>query len=62
MLLNEFSPDYFKPQTDEQQGLLRRFLQIRHLYGEPSRILVLRGLARTRPFTKSIYPPNWKIM
>jgi hypothetical protein len=60
MPMNEFSEGNFKPRTDEQQHLLERFLRLRNERGEPSRFRILRRLARTRHFTKSIYPPDWR--
>lgn len=61
MLMNEFCTEYFLPKNDEQQMLMNEYKKLRALFGEPSRIKILRSLVRTRPHTKSIYPPNWKI-
>lgn len=60
MLMNEFCSEYFLPKTDEQQSLMNRYKKIRITTGEPSRFSILRRLARTRPYTRSIYPPDWK--
>jgi len=62
MLMNEFNQRYFRPQSEEQQSLLDRFLTLRSEYGHPSRIGILRNLAKTRKYTRSIYPPDWKVI
>lgn len=59
--MNEFCSEYFLPRTDEQQTLMDRYRKIRNEYGEPSKMTILRRLARTRPFTRTVYPPNWKV-
>jgi len=61
VLRSEFCQGYFKPTTIEQLNLLERFLAIRIINGEPSKFSILRNLVKTKPFTKSIYPPNWRI-
>lgn len=60
MPMNEFSEGNFKPRTAEQQNLLERFLRLRNDCGQPSRFRIMRRLARTRHFTKTVYPPNWR--
>jgi hypothetical protein len=62
MLLNEFCSGYFRPQSDDEQVRLERFLRLRSQEGEPSRFKILRRLARTRPFTRTIYPPDWRVI
>ena len=47
MLMNEFNQRYFRPQSEEQQSLLDRFLTLRSMYGHPSRFGILRNLAKT---------------
>jgi len=59
--MNEFCSEYFLPRTDEQQSLMHRYRKIRSEFGEPSKMTILRRLARTRPFTRTVYPPDWKI-
>ncbi len=59
--MNEFCSEYFLPRTDEQQTLMDRYRKIRNEYGEPSKMTILRRLARTRPFTRTVYPPNWRV-
>ncbi len=61
MLKSEFCQGYFKPTTKEQVNLFERFLAFRTTNGVPSKYSILRNLVRTRPFTKTIYPPNWQI-
>jgi len=61
MLMNEFRQTSFRPNNDLQISLLERFLEIRHITGQPRRFAILRNLARTRQHTKSIYPPNWRV-
>jgi hypothetical protein len=61
MLMNEFCSEYFLPKTDEQQSLMDRYRKIRTEVGEPSKMTILRRLVRTRPFTRTIYPPNWRV-
>ena len=61
MLRSEFCQGYFKPTTKEQLSLFERFLAFRILNGAPSKFSILRNLARTKPFTKSTYPPNWRV-
>ncbi len=60
MLMNEFCTGYFLPKNEEQESLMNEYKKRRALYGEPSRMQILRHLVRTRPFTKSTYPPDWK--
>jgi hypothetical protein len=59
--MNEFCSEYFLPKTDEQQSLMDRYRKIRTEVGEPSKMTILRRLVRTRPFTRTIYPPNWRV-
>ncbi|MBP7168279.1 MAG: hypothetical protein KBB64_11480 [Bacteroidia bacterium] len=61
MLMNEFCSGYFLPKTTEQQSLMDRYKTIRSQVGEPSKMAILRRLVRTRPFTRTVYPPNWKV-
>jgi hypothetical protein len=61
MLMNEFCTGYFLPKNEEQESLMNEYKRKRALFGEPSRIQILRQLVKTRPFTKSVYPPNWRI-
>ncbi len=61
MLMNEFSEGNFKPRTKEQLSLFEEFIKFRLENGYPSKFTILRNLAKTRHYTKTIYPPNWKI-
>ncbi|CAN5603194.1 hypothetical protein BH11BAC2_BH11BAC2_15180 [soil metagenome] len=61
MLMNEFCPGYFKPQTNAQVSLMERFMEFRTINGAPSRYSILRNLAKTRQHTRSVYPPNWRV-
>ena len=54
-----FYPEYF-PKDEQQLSLLEKFKMFRALVGEPHRIVYLRSLLRTRPFTRTVYPPGWK--
>jgi hypothetical protein len=62
MLLNEFSETYYKQLNDDQKELLRRFQQLRDASGWPPRMKLLRSLAKTRKFTRTVYPPGWRFM
>ena len=61
MLFNEFCQHLFRPQTDEQQILFEQFRQIRSYHGIPHKVTILRHLARTRPHTRTVYPPGWRV-
>ncbi len=62
MVMNDFCQNLFRPSTTEQVSLYELFLRIRRQDGEPSRLKILRNLARTRHMTRTVYPPNWKFM
>ena len=57
----EFNALHFISFSEEQKERLREYFQLRSERGEPSRFQILRRLARTKAFTRSVYPPNWKI-
>lgn len=62
MLKEEFCTGYFIPATAEQEMLMKKYLKIRALIGAPSRMKILRQLVRTRPYTRSVYPPSWRVV
>jgi hypothetical protein len=62
MLLNEFSEEYYRQLDDDQKELLRRFQQLRDAGGWPPKFRFLRSIAKTRKYTRTIYPPGWKFI
>jgi hypothetical protein len=62
MLLNEFSETYFKQLSEQQKELLYRFQKERDANGWPHRYRLLRHLAKTRKYTRSVYPPGWRFI
>lgn len=60
MLLDNFCMGYFKPSSDEQVSLLEDIKTIKSLRGNPNKLQILRAIAKTRKFTKTVYPPDWK--
>jgi hypothetical protein len=60
MLLNEFSQNHFTPTDDRQWNLLEEIKEYRSKFGITKQIQILRSLAKTRPFTRTVYPQNWK--
>ena len=61
MRIQEFNALHFISLSEDQKERLREYLQIREVRGKPSRLQILRGLVRTKAFTRSVYPPNWKV-
>ena len=61
MRIQEFNALHFISLSEDQKERLREYLQIRKVRGKPSRLQILRGLVRTKAFTRSVYPPNWKV-
>jgi hypothetical protein len=61
MRIQEFNALHFISLTEDQKERLREYIQIREVRGEPSRYQILRRLARTKAFTRTVYPPNWKV-
>jgi hypothetical protein len=56
MLLNEFSQNSFIPQDEKQKMLLESIKLVRSIEGLPHRYRILRSLARTRKFTRTVLP------
>jgi hypothetical protein len=50
----------FKPLTDEQISLLEDIKTVKAMQGSPRKVTILRSIAKTRKFTKTVYPPKWK--
>jgi hypothetical protein len=61
MRIQEFNALHFIALSEEQRERLRAYLQLREERGTPSRFQILRRLAKTKAYTRSIYPPNWKV-
>ena len=61
MLFNEFVAGYFRPLDDNQQKLADTIITIRSQEGLPNTLQYQRSLARTRQFTRTVYPPGWKV-
>lgn len=61
MRIQEFNALHFISLTEDQKVRLREYIQIREVRGKPSRFQILRGLVRTKAFTRTVYPPNWKV-
>ena len=61
MRIQEFNALHFISLSEEQKVRLKEYLQVREVRGKPSRFQILRGLVRTKAFTRSVYPPNWKV-
>ncbi len=59
MLYSEFRQSLFKPFTLEQIKLLNDFILQREQFGMPHRFRFLRNLAKTRKYTRTVYPPGW---
>ncbi len=53
-----FYTDYF-PKNENQLTLLENFKKLRAVFGQPNQITYLRSLLRTRPYTRTVYPPDW---
>jgi len=62
MIPNQFQSSSFSPKDDSQWKLLYDFLQMRLIFGPPHKFAYLRTLARTRKYTRTVYPPGWKFM
>ncbi len=60
MLFNEFIQGYFSPKSETQEKLVSDLKQIRSAQGPPSNHQYLRSLARTRLYTRTVYPPDWR--
>lgn len=50
----------FFPKDDHQRLLFEDFRRLRAIFGTPHRFTYLRSLLKTRPHTRSVYPPGWK--
>ncbi len=50
----------FKPTSDQQISLLEDIKTVKSLKGAPKKLAILRSIAKTRKFTKTTYPPDWK--
>ena len=61
MRIQEFNALHFISLTEDQKERLKEYIQLREIRGKPSRFQILRGLVRTKAFTRSVYPPNWKV-
>ncbi|MBK9637217.1 MAG: hypothetical protein IPO63_05175 [Bacteroidetes bacterium] len=61
MRIQEFNALHFISFSEEQKERLREYFQLRQERGEPSRFQILRRLVRTKAFTRSVYPPDWKV-
>ncbi|REJ84859.1 MAG: hypothetical protein DWQ44_08510 [Bacteroidetes bacterium] len=61
MRYNEFHSAGFAPKNDKQITLFEDFKKLRSIFGTPNKIAYLRSLAKTRPFTRTVYPPGWDI-
>lgn len=61
MRFKEFNALHFISFSEEQKERLRAYFQLRQERVEPSRFQILRRLARTKAFTRTVYPPNWKV-
>jgi len=59
MSYSEFNSAGFSPRDDKQINLFEDFKKLRSIFGTPPKIAYLRSLARTRPFTRTVYPPGW---
>lgn len=62
MILNEFSPSVFHPRDEKQTKLIEDIKNMRAVFGLPHRYRVLRALAKTRKHTRTVYPPDWKLI
>lgn len=60
MRIQEFNVLHFLSFSEEQRERLREYFQLRQERSEPSRFQILRRLVRTKAFTRSVYPPDWK--
>jgi len=58
---SKFNALHFITFTEEQKLRLKAYFNIRNERGAASRFQILRSLVRTKAFTRSVYPPNWKI-
>ncbi len=56
MLHNEFSQNSFVPQDEKQKMLLDSIKLVRSIEGLPHRYRILRSLARTRKYTRTVMP------
>ena len=62
MILHEFSPSVFYPKNEKQIQLIEDIRNMRAMLGLPHKFRVLRSLARTRKYTRTVYPPGWKMI
>ena len=62
MLLNEFSETYYQHMTEQQLMLFNRFMQLRDNEGWPHRFKLMRNVAKTRKYTRTVYPPGWRFI
>ena len=56
---NEFYTQGFQPKDEKQISLFEDFKRLRSIFGTPHKFAYLRSLARTRKFTRTVYPPGW---
>jgi len=59
MLNNEFYSSGFHPRSDYQHSLLEDFKRLRALFGSPHPFAYMRAMAKTRRYTRTVYPPGW---
>jgi hypothetical protein len=53
-----FFTNYF-PKNEMQLSLLEKFKNFRAKFGEPNQVTYLKSLLRTKPYTRTVYPPDW---
>jgi hypothetical protein len=53
-----FFTNYF-PKNEMQLNLLEKFKKFRAKFGEPNQVTYLKSLLRTKPYTRTVYPPDW---
>lgn len=56
----EFFAYGFHPKDERQIRLFEDFKKLRSVFGTPHKFAYLRSLARTRPHTRTVYPPGWR--
>ncbi|HNR48281.1 MAG TPA: hypothetical protein PKN14_03455 [Bacteroidia bacterium] len=59
MVNNFFYMNSFVPKTEEQINLLKNIKAIKLKQGITSKENILRSLAKTQNFTRSVFPEGW---
>jgi len=51
----------FSPRSEQQVKLFLEFKKLRAAFGSPHPFAYMRALAKTRRYTRTVYPPEWRL-